>query len=284
MLVVTGATGKLGRHVVSQLLAKGVPAKDIVAAVRSPDKSKDLAARGVTVRAADYTRPDTWPSALAGADKLLLISASEIGQRVGQHRVVVEAAAAAGVKLIAYTSLLHADRGGMSLAQEHRATEEIIRASGVPYVFLRNGWYLENYTENLGPALEHGALIGCAGDGLIAAATREDLAAAAVAVLTQPGHENQAYELAGDVSFTMRELADEVSRRSGRTIIYKDLSQAEHRAPLLAAGLPEPVAAMLADSDAGIARGELNDDSGDLARLIGRPTTPLNQALAAALS
>lgn len=283
MIVITGATGKLGRHVVSQLLDKGVPAKDIAVAVRSPEKARDLAERGVTVREADYSRPDTWPSALEGAEKLLLISASEIGKRVDQHRTVVEAAAKAGVKQIVYTSILHADRSGMSLAKEHKASEELIRASGIPYVFLRNGWYLENYTENLAPALEHGALIGSAKDGLIAAASREDLAAAAVAALTQPGHENKVYELAGDVPFTMAELADEVSRQSGRKVVYQDLSQEKHKAALLGVGLPEPVAEMLSDSDAGIARGELNDDSGDLSRLIGRPTTPLNQAVAAAL-
>ncbi len=282
MIVVTGATGKLGRHVLEQLLQK-VPASELAVAVRSPEKAADLAARGVSVRAADYTKPDTLPGALEGADKLLLISASEVGQRVKQHRVVVEAAKQAGVKLLAYTSILHADRSHISLAEEHRQTEEMIRASGLPYVFLRNGWYVENYSENLAPALEHGALLGAAKDGLIAAATRADFAAAAVRVLTEPGHENKTYELAADVPFTMTELAAEVARKSGRAVTYKDMSASEYKGVLLGAGVPEPIADMLADADVAIARGDLNDAGGDLSRLLGRPTTPFVQAIAAAL-
>lgn len=284
MIVVTGATGKLGHLVVQDLLTRGVPAGEIVAAVRNPAKAADLAALGVAVREADYTRPETLTTALAGADRLLLVSSSEVGQRAAQHRNVVTAAVAAGVRLIAYTGILHSETTGIGLAAEHKATEELIRDSGLPFVFLRNGWYIENYTENLAPALEHGAILGSAGEGRVAAATRADYAAAAAAVLTGDGHENKAYELGGDEAFTMSELAAEVARQSGRDVVYRDLPADEYTAFLVSVGLPEPYAAILADSDLGVGRGELFTDSGDLSRLIGRPTTPLADAVAVALN
>jgi NAD(P)H dehydrogenase (quinone) len=282
MIVVTGATGKLGHLVVEGLLQK-VPAREIAAAVRTPDKAKDLAARGVDVRRADYSRPETLDAALAGAEKVLLVSSSEVGQRLPQHLAVIAAAKKAGVKLLAYTSLLRAATSKLGLGAEHRATEEAIRASGLPFVLLRNGWYIENYTEHLAPALQHGALAGSAGTGRIAAATRADYAAAAVAVLTGPGHAGRVYELAGDHAFTMAELAAEVSRQVGRTIGYQDLPADGYRGVLLGAGFPPPYADLLVDSDLGIAKGELDDSTGDLRRLIGRPTTPLADAVRAAL-
>ena len=278
MIIVTGATGKLGRHVIDALLAK-VPAAEIAVAVRDPDKAKDLAARGVQVHRADYNDPASVEAALRGADKVLLISSSEVGKRYPQHRSVIDAAKKEGVKLLAYTSILHADRSGLSLASEHKQTEEAICASGIPYVFLRNGWYIENYTENLGPALQQGALIGSARDGRIAAATRRDFAEAAAAVLTGEGHANKSYELAGDQPFTMSELAAAVSASSGKTVVYNDMPAAQYREILVGVGLPAIFADALADSDVGIARGELDDSSGDLRRLIGRPTTPLEAAL-----
>ncbi len=282
MILVTAATGKLGRLVVAGLLEK-VPAKDIAVAVRDPNKAADLAAKGVQVRQADYSKPETLGPAFAGVDKVLLISSSEVGQRAAQHQAVVDAAKKAGVRLIAYTSILHADTSGMSLAAEHKATEEAIRASGLPFVFLRNGWYTENYTENLAPALAHGAFFGSSGQGRIAAASRADYAAAAVAVLTSTGHENKVYELAGDTDFTTAELAAEVSRQTGKPVVYKDLSQADHVGALIGVGVPPPFAELVADSDAGAGRGDLNDTSGDLRRLIGRPTTPLADAVTAAV-
>lgn len=282
MIVVTAATGHLGRLVIDQLLQK-VPARQVVAAVRSPDKARDLAARGVAVRAADYARPETLGPALAGAEKVLLISSSEIGQRYPQHAAVVKAAQAAGVKLLAYTSLLRADTSRIALAAEHKATEEAIRASGLPFAFLRNGWYLENHTENLGPALQHGALVGSAGSGRIAAAARADYAAAAVAVLTG-APPKPVYELAGDTAFTLAELAAEVSRQAGRNIPYTDLPPAQYRAVLTGAGLPPPVADILVDADVQAAQGALDDGGGELRRLIGRPTTPLAEAVRAALA
>jgi NAD(P)H dehydrogenase (quinone) len=283
VIAVTGATGKLGRLVVEGLLAK-VPAGQLVAAVRSPEKARDLAAHGVQVRQADYARPETLGPALAGAEKVLLVSSSEVGQRSAQHAAVIEAARRAGVRLLAYTSVLHGEFSTLALAREHQATEAAIRASGLPWVFLRNGWYLENYTENLGPALQHGAFLGCAGDGRIAAAARADFAAAAVAVLTGAGHEGKVHELAGDRPFTMVELAAEVSRQAGRAVAYRDLPPEAYRAALAGAGVPAPFADLLVDSDLGIAAGQLDDASHALSRLIGRPTTPLSDAVAAALA
>ncbi|MFE8603977.1 SDR family oxidoreductase [Archangium violaceum] len=282
MILVTGATGKLGRLVLEKLLEK-VPAHQVIAAVRNPEKAAELRARGVQVRKADYSQPETLGAAFAGVEKVLLISSNEVGQRAAQHQSVVEAARKAGVKLLAYTSILHADRSRLALAAEHKATEELIRASGVPYVLLRNGWYTENYTENLGPALAHGAILGSAGEGQVAAATRADYAAAAAAVLTGSGHENKVYELAGDTAFTMTELAAEVSRKAGKTIVYKDLPPEQYKGVLEGAGVPGPFAGILADSDVGASRGELNGASGDLRRLIGHATTPLADAVAVAL-
>jgi len=212
-----------------------------------------------------------------------LISASEIGRRVRQYTIVIEAAKKVSARFLVYTSLLHTDTSSMSLAAEHKETERLIRASGIPFVFLRNGWYMENYTENLSSALERGVIVGSAGEGRIAAATRTDFAAAAVAVLTGTGHENKTYELAGDTPFTMAELAAEVSRQSGKLVVYRNLPPEQYREMLLGAGLPKPVAEMLVEADLGIARGELSDSSGNLRWLINRPTTPLSEAIASAL-
>ncbi|MCP3065593.1 SDR family oxidoreductase [Myxococcus sp. K38C18041901] len=282
MIAVTGATGHLGRHVIDQLLRK-VPATQVVAVVRSPDKAKDLAERGVQVRQGDYEKPATLDAAFQGIDSLLLISSNEVGKRLSQHEAAIAAAKKAGVKHVVYTSLLHADTSGLSLAPEHLGTEKALRASGLGFTLLRNGWYLENYTENLGSALQHGVLLGAAKEGRIAAAARADFAAAAVAVLTTPGHEGKVYELAGDAPFTMAELAAEVARQSGKPVAYNDLPQDKYEETLRGFGLPGPVAQMLASADAGIARGELDDRSGELHRLIGRDTTPLAQAVSVGL-
>jgi NAD(P)H dehydrogenase (quinone) len=283
-IVVTGATGQLGRLVLTELLDRGVPADRLVAVGRQVERLRDLAERGVTVRQADFDRPDTLAAAFDGAEQLLLVSGSEPGRRVAQHQNAIEAAAAVGVGLLAYTSILHGDRNLVPLAAEHIATEELLRASGLPVTLLRNGWYLENYTVQLADALDRGVIIGNAGDGRISAAGRADFAAAAAAVLTTDGHRGAVYELAGDQGFTMTELAAELTRQSGTQVAYRDLPQAEHVAALVGAGLPEPVAQLLAGIDAGISRGALFDDGGDLRRLAGRPTTPLADAIAATLA
>ncbi len=283
MIVVTGATGQLGRLVITALL-KTVPAAQIVAAVRRPEAAADLAALGVQVRAADYSQPASLDAAFHGAQKVLLISSSEVGQRLAQHRHVIEAAQRAGVALLAYTSLLRADSSPLGLAAEHVATEALLKASGLPHVLLRNGWYTENYLASVGAAVQHGALIGSAGTGRIASAARADLAVAAAAVLTQPDQAGRVYELAGDDSYTLAEFAAEISRLTGKTVPYVDLPQAEYAAALEGAGLPGPFAALLADSDVGASKGALFDDQGQLSRLIGRPTTPWATMLKAALA
>ncbi|MRW86672.1 NAD(P)H-binding protein [Pseudoduganella sp. FT26W] len=282
MIIVTGATGQLGRLVISQLL-KRVPAAQIVAAVRDPAKAADLAAQGVAVRRADYTDPASLDAAFQGATKVLLISSNELGNRVPQHRNVIDAAARAKVGLLAYTSVLHADRSTLGLAPEHRETEEAVRASGLPYTLLRNGWYVENYTVSLGGAIAHGALAGGAGDGRIAAAARADYAEAAAVVLASGGAVAQVYELAGDTAFTLAELAAEVSRQTGKEIPFHNLPQQAYAALLLNVGLPAPLAELIADSDAQAAKGALFDDSGVLGKLIGHPTISLAAAVKAAL-
>jgi NAD(P)H dehydrogenase (quinone) len=283
MIAITGATGHFGRLVIAALLDHGVTAGEIVAIVRDPDKAADLAARGVQVRQADYTQPDAVKAALRGVDKLLLVSSSEVGSRVAQHRTVVDAAREAGVTLLAYTSILKADTSRLSLAAEHKATEEMIRVSGLPFVFLRNGWYMENYTANLAPTLQRGARLGSAGAGTFTPATRADYAAAAAAVLTGPGHENVVYELGGDESVGLADLAAEISAQSGTPVTYRDLPVEEYATVLTGFGLPAATAAAVADGDHGIGRGDLTTESGDLRRLIGRPTATLAQAVRAAL-
>ena len=283
MYVVTAATGQLGRLVVDALLEK-VPAEQVAVAVRNEAKAADLAARGVTVRVADYGAPESLANAFEAGDRVLFVSGSDVGRRIPQHAAVVAAAKAAGVGLLAYTSVLGGPAADFTLADDHKATEELVIASGLPYTLLRNGWYHENYTEQLAPVLAHGAVVASAGDGRVASASRADYAAAAAAVLTGEGHEGQVYELSGDTAWSLAEYAAELSRQTGREIRYTPVTPEEHLAILTGAGLPEPLAAILVDVDtSGIARGLLAGTSGDLARLIGRPTTPLADAIAVAL-
>ncbi|TVM33692.1 SDR family oxidoreductase [Oceanidesulfovibrio marinus] len=282
MIIITGASGQLGHLVVSSLL-ETVPASTIIGLARNTDKAQDLADRGVQVRHVDYDKPETLGPALEGAEKLLLISANEVGRRVPQHQAVIDAAKQAGVSLMAYTSILHADTTPIGLAEEHKATEAYLKASGIPHVLLRNGWYTENYTAQIPGALERGVLLGCAGNGRIASAARADYAAAAAAALT---HENQAgsvYELAGDEAYTLADLAAEVARQSGKPFVYKDMPCEAFQAALKEAGLPDGIATMLADSDAAVAKNALFDDGRALSRLIGRPTTPLADMVKAVL-
>ena len=282
MIAITGATGQLGRLVIQSLLKK-VPAAEIVAAVRQPARAADLAALGVQVREADYTQPASLDAAFKGVDKVLLISSNEVGQRLPQHRNVIDAARRAGVSLLAYTSILRADTSPLALAEEHKATEAYLKASGLAHVLLRNSWYTENYLASVQPALQHGALIGSAGEGRIASAARADYAEAAAVVLTTPAQAGKVYELAGDDAYTLAEFAAELSRQSGKQVPYVNLPEAEYAKALEAAGLPGPIAAILANSDVGAANGALFDDSRQLGKLIGRPTTPLAAMLKAAL-
>ncbi|EKS7195478.1 SDR family oxidoreductase [Enterobacter ludwigii] len=282
MIAITGATGQLGQLVIEQLL-NTVPANQIVAIVRNPAKAEALSQQGITVRQGDYADESTMTSALKGVDKLLLISSSEVGQRATQHQNVINAAKAAGVKFIAYTSLLHADKSPLGLHVEHVATEKALAESGIPYALLRNGWYTENYLASAPPALEHGVFIGAAGEGKIASATRADYAAAAARVISGDGHAGNVYELAGDHAWTLSELAAELSKQSGKNVTYQNMSEADFAAALKGVGLPAGLADMLADSDVGASKGGLFDDSHTLSKLIGRPTTPLSESIKAIL-
>lgn len=276
---ITGATGQLGRLVVEKLKTK-TAAENLVALVRSPEKAGDL---GISARAFDYTKADKLAESLKGIDHLLLISGSEIGQRKLQHENVINAAKEAGVKWIVYTSLLHADRSTLSLAGEHLETERILKSSGIPYTILRNGWYTENYAASIPGAVQFGAFIGSAGDGKISSAARQDFAEAAAAVLSSSGHEGKVYELAGDESYTLTDLAAEISDQTGKVIPYNNLTEADYAAALVNIGLPEPVAKTYAGFDIAASKGDLFDDGRQLSRLIGRPTTPLAEVVKATL-
>jgi NAD(P)H dehydrogenase (quinone) len=285
-IVVTGATGQLGRLVVEELLGRGVAPAKIVAAGRDVNKINDLSDRGVRIKAIDFDDVPSLQSAFSGAQRVLLVSSgsSELGKRTQQHQNAIDAAAEAGVDLLAYTSMANADRQDIELAAEHQATEKALEASGLDVTVLRNSWYIENYTDQLPVYLEHGVVAGSGGDGRISAATRADYAAAAAVVLTTDGHVGKVYELGGDRAFTLTELAETVSEVAGKEVVYRGMPLSDYAQLLVAAGLPEPVAAILADADRGVAAGRLNVDSGDLNRLIGRSTTTLREAVTGALA
>lgn len=284
MIAVTGVSGHLGRLVVEALLAK-TKAANIIALVRNPDSVADLAACGVTARKADYDDPQSYVDALEGVDKLLLVSSSAVGQRAAQHKAVIDAAKTNGVKLVAYTSILRADTSPILLAAEHKETEAMLAASGLDHVLLRNGWYNENYTENLAPVLEHKAVIGHAGEGRVAAASRADYAAAAAAVLLSDDDQSgKIYELAGDTDFSLADYAANVAKAAGKEITYVDMPQQAYAEALTDAGVPEGFANVLADADAALRAGWLSDDSKTLSALIQRHTTPIEDSIKAALA
>ncbi|HEJ9692949.1 SDR family oxidoreductase [Proteus mirabilis] len=282
MIAITGATGLLGQHVIENLL-QTVPANQIVAFARDVKKGSSLSQKGVLVRQADYNDKASLITALQGVDKLLLISSSEVGKRTIQHRNVIEAAKSADVQFIAYTSILHADRSPLSLHVEHVETEKMLADSGISYTLLRNGWYTENYLASVPAALEHGVFLGAAGDGKIASATRADYALVAARVISEEGHIGKVYELAGDEAWTLEQLAKELTKQSGKQVIYNNLSQADFVAALKTAGLPDKLSNMLADSDIGASKGGLFDDSHTLSKLIGRRTTTLAESIKAIL-
>lgn len=281
MIVVTGASGQLGRLVIEELLKTEDPA-NIIAAVRTLSKAKEFEALGVQVREADYSRPETLRNAFKNASRVLLISGNELGERVVQHRAVLDAAKTSGVAFVAYTSILACDSSPLVLAKDHLATERALIGSGLAYSLLRNGWYFENQTAAIPQALEHGSLIGASGEGRFAAAARQDYATAAAVVLTQAQYDNSVLELAGDESYTRTELAAEISQQSGKTVHYNNLSEAEFRA-VLSKFLPAEMAQAIADAEVGAAKGALDDHSHTLSRVIGRPAVTLAQSVEAAL-
>ena len=277
---VTGATGQLGRMVVDKLKEK-VSANSVVALVRNPEKAAGM---GVEVRSFDYNQSENLALSLQGIDKLLLISSNEIGQRAKQHANIIHAAKQAGVQWIVYTSLLHADNSTLSLAGEHLATEEALKESGIPYTLLRNGWYTENYTASIAGALSAGAFVGSAGDGKISSAPRMDFAEAAAIVLTSEGHAGKVYELAGDQYYTLKDLAAEISKQTGKELPYQNLPESEYARILKSIGLPETFALAIAGWDVSASHDDLFDNSGQLSALLGRSTTPLSQVVADALA
>lgn len=279
-IAVSGSTGHLGRLVIAALNENNSK-NELFALARSTDKAKDLKA---SVRKADYDEPQTLAPALAGIDTLLLISATEFGQRARQHRNVIDAAKKAGVKRIVYTSLLHADTSSLSLAGEHLETEAMLKESGIPHTILRNGWYTENYADAIGAAVASGMFVGSADDGKISSAARADYAEAAAIVAGDDAHAGKTYELAGDESYTMHELAAEASRQSGKSFSYQDLPQEDYAAILIKSGLPTEMAQIFAGWDISTAEGALFDDGRQLSRLIGRPTTPMATSVAQILA
>ncbi|MEU6442320.1 SDR family oxidoreductase [Streptomyces sp. NPDC047046] len=281
-IVVTGATGHLGRLVLAGLLEK-VPASELAAVVRSEEKGAEFAAKGIELRIADYDKPETLKDAFHAGDRVLFISGSEVGKRAAQHTAVVEAAKAAGVAQLAYTGVLGGPDADFALADEHKITEQAILDSGVPYTFLRNGWYDDMYVAQLPVYLANGAVLGSSGEGRIAPAPREDYAEAAVAVLTGEGHLDKAYELSGDVAWTMSEFAAEIARQSGKPVVFTNVAPEQYKQVLLGAGLPEPMADILVDVESAIERGSLAGTTDDLSRLIGHRTTPIADSIAAGL-
>ncbi|MFM0758319.1 SDR family oxidoreductase [Paraburkholderia strydomiana] len=283
-IAVTAATGQLGRLVIDALLDR-VPAGQIVAVARNADKAASFAAKGVEVKIASYDDPASLQGAFSAGDTVLLISSTEFGKRTTQHRNVIEAAKAAGVARLVYTSVLGGFlTGGFKLAEEqHKPTEQAIHASGLTYTLLRNGWYTENYTDQIPVQLEHG-LVGTAGEGRIGSASRADLAAAAAVVLTSSGHDNKAYELSGDSAWTFSEYAAELSRQTGRQVAYNDVPLEILTEIYVTAGLPREPAEAFAESHLAIRRGLFAGGSGELRRLIGRPTICLADSISAALA
>jgi NAD(P)H dehydrogenase (quinone) len=280
-ILVTGATGQLGRLVIDSLISRGAEPGSIVAGARDTAKASDLADRGVTVAALDYSDPATIAAALDGVDTVLLISGSEVGRRTAQHQAVIDAAAAAGVSKFVYTSAPKATTTDLVLAPEHKATEEAIAAAGLPAVILRNNWYTENYARDLTTASESGVVTASVGDGRVASASRADYADAAAAVLLTDGHIGEIYELGGDVAWDYSELAEAFSEVTGRPVTYQSLATDAYAAALASAGLDAGTIGFITALDSGIRGGALADSDGTLSRLIGRPTTPLVEGLRA---
>jgi NAD(P)H dehydrogenase (quinone) len=282
-ILVTGATGALGSKIVRSLLQKAPGAK-VIAAARKQDRAAPLVAQGAEFRLLDYDRPETIDAAMQGVTRVVLVSGTDVGRRVPQHKAVIDAAKRAGVKLLGYTSILRATESPLLLAQEHRGTEEVLAASGLPHILLRHGWYTENSTATAPLSVKLGVVQSCAGDGRYSTATRQDYAEGDATLILRDGHSpGQRYEMAGSTSWTKGDYAALLSRLSGKPVTYQSMSQVDFAASLVAAGLPEIVAKIISDSDAGAAQGWLQDDSRTLEKVLGRPTTPLEQVVSQTL-
>ncbi|MEV8338986.1 SDR family oxidoreductase [Leucobacter sp. NPDC077196] len=280
-ILITAASGALGHLVVESLIARGVEPSNIVAGARTPTKAASLAERGVAIVELDYDAPATIEAAFAGVDRVLLISGSEVGKRAAQHQAVIDAAVRAGVQQLAYTSLARVEQSSLTLAPEHLATERAIQASGLPATILRNDWYAENYAANIDQAAATGVLLSATQGGRVAAAARADYAEAAAVALIGDAHIGKTYELGGD-PVTYDEIAAAIGRVVGRDVVHQDVSAADFTAALESAGLDAGTIAFLVGLDAGIAAGDLDIEDPTLTQLIGRPATPLHEALRAA--
>ena len=278
-IAITGATGQLGQLVIHSLL-KNTAVENIVALVRNESKAADLKAKGIELRHFDYDAPETLASALSGIDKLLLISANEVGRRTPQHKAVIDAAKQAGVPYIA----LNADTSPLGLAQEHRETERLIKDSGLKYTFLRNNWYSENYLGSVAHTVEIGTLYGAAGLGKISSASRQDYAEAAAKVLTSEDHDNKTYELAGSTSFTLADLAKDIAKISGKAVTYQNLTAADYSQALLQAGVPASLVDVIVDADVQTEKGAMFSKSKDLENIIGHKTIPIKDQVKAILT
>ena len=282
-IVITGATGHLGRQVLEQLLALGVDPSTIVAGGRNEDALAALATDGVRTARVDYADPSTLDDAFVGAEKILLISSSEVGQRFVQHKAVIDAARKVGADLV-YTSAPKASTSALILAPEHKATETLLEASGLTYTVLRNNWYTENYDDTIRQAASTGSILTSAGKGKVASATRRDYAEAAGVVLTSNDYAGEILELGGDQPWNLDELATTVAEVAGTPVTVNQVSTNEHIAALKGFGLDEGTAGFVAALDANIADGQLAESDGTLSRIIGRPTTPLKQYISELLS
>ena len=276
---VTGATGHLGRLAVDDLLRRGIPASNVFALVRDPSRAEDLAALGVGIREADYDRPETLEGALEGIERLLFVSGSEAGRREPQHGAVIRAAAAADVGYIVYTSLVRADTSDLALAPEHAATEQMLEDSGIPWAAARNSFYTEIYTARLEEYLGRGEIVGAAGEGRVALATRADLAEAAVALLTADIADAVGMHELGGPAVTMTELAQTITEATGTTVSYRDVTEEELAASMTEQGLDEGTARFVASLDASISRGALDTEADELVRLLGRDPTSVADAV-----
>ena len=281
-IAICGAAGKMGQHVIQQLL-KRINANNIVVIARHAQTGERIESDEIELRQADYLDVTSLQLALSGIDKVLLISSSEVGTLAEAHFNVIAAAQGAGIQHVVYTSLLHADQSGIAMAQEHLLTEQALFKCGLVYTILRNGWYTENYTANLKTVLDSGTLIGAAGEGKITSALISEYAEAAAIVLTTHAHENKVYELAGDESYTLTELAAEVSRQTGKNIVYLNLEEPDYRERLIYQGTEPAMANLIVNADMGAANGALFDNSGKLQELLGRKTASLEQAVKIAL-
>lgn len=280
-IAVTGATGNLGSLIIESALTRGVAAGDITAIVRDESKAAALSKKGVLLRVAPYEDEAALTAALQEVDRLVLVSGSEVGQRLAQHTNIINAAKAAGVQFIAYTSLLNVETSELGLAPEHLGTEQLLAESGIDYALLRNGWYWENYASAIDSGQATGKFFGAAGSARVSGAARLDYAEAAAAVVLSNDSAGKTYELAGSPSLSYQDIADEVAKVIGRDVTYVNQSVAEYQATLESFGVPSEVAAMFAEMDPAIEKGALYSESTDLQDLIGRPTTPAAEALKA---